>query len=100
SCVTAGHGSNMQELSAYRNRLSEIQRFSSTRMRCITAIWAAGPPKLRSATRVHTRSASLNDTPCAGTDLIFSAVDTCVMRLSWSWRLRAILAFQLGVDPQ
>src|SRR5206468_11188240 len=68
-------------------------------MRCMTAIWAAGAPKLRSATRVHARSASLNETPCAGTDLIFSAVDTCVMRLSCSWRLHAILAFQLESTP-
>jgi hypothetical protein len=28
-----------------RNRCSEIQHFSSTRMRCITAICPAGPPK-------------------------------------------------------
>src|SRR5215467_16145878 len=27
-------------------------------MRCITAIWPAGPPKLRAATLSHTRSAS------------------------------------------
>src|ERR1051326_6224830 len=33
-------------------------------MRCITAICAAGPPKLIRATRVHTRTASPSDTPC------------------------------------
>src|SRR6266568_4199748 len=35
-------------------------------VRCITAIWPAGPPKLSSATRVHTRNASPRETPCAG----------------------------------
>src|SRR5512132_116991 len=35
------------------------ERFSSTRMRCITAIWPAGPPKLSIATRAQTRVASL-----------------------------------------
>src|SRR6266536_414169 len=34
-------------------------------MRCITAIWPVGPPKLSSATRSHTRKASWSDTPCA-----------------------------------
>src|SRR5882757_7248144 len=51
----------MQKLSACRNRSSEIQRFSSTRMRCMTAIWPAGPPKLRLATFSQTRNASLSD---------------------------------------
>jgi hypothetical protein len=41
-----GAGSSMQKFSACRNRASPSQRFSSTRMRCITAIWPAGPPKL------------------------------------------------------
>ena len=35
-------------------------------MRCITAIWPAGPPKLSAATRNHTRNASPNETPCPG----------------------------------
>src|SRR5262245_28742058 len=35
-------------------------------MRCITAICAAGPPKLSPATRVQTRTASRKVTPCAG----------------------------------
>src|SRR5688572_8005994 len=48
----------MQKFSACRNRPSDIQRFSSTRMRCITAICPAGPPKLSSATRAQTRAAS------------------------------------------
>src|SRR5438105_2286949 len=33
-------------------------------MRCITAIWPAGPPKLRSATRTQTRKASAKLTAC------------------------------------
>ena len=58
SCCASGPGNNMQKLSACRNLSSPIQRFSSTRIRCITAIWPAGPPKLSSATRTHVRSAS------------------------------------------
>src|SRR5262245_41436828 len=54
----------MQKLRAWRNRFSPIHFRSSTRMRCITAICAAGPPKLRSATRVHTQKASRKLTPC------------------------------------
>src|SRR5687768_1604587 len=36
----------MQKLSACRKRGSSIHFFSSTSMRCIMAIWPAGPPKL------------------------------------------------------
>src|SRR4051812_22665584 len=37
-------------------------------MRCITAIWPAGPPKLSAATRAQTRTASPKPIPCtAGT---------------------------------
>src|SRR5262245_12600322 len=32
-------------------------------MRCMTAIWPAGPPKLRAATRSQVRNASRSDTP-------------------------------------
>ena len=35
-------------------------------MRCITAIWPAGPPKLSAATRVQILNASRKVTPCAG----------------------------------
>ena len=49
-----GPGSSMQKLRACRKRSWLTQRFSSTRMRCITAIWPAGPPKERAATRVQT----------------------------------------------
>src|SRR5829696_8130428 len=33
-------------------------------MRCMTAIWPAGPPKLSMATRAQTRKASARLTPC------------------------------------
>src|SRR6185369_4069499 len=36
----------MQKFSACRKRGSSIHFFSSTSMRCIMAIWPAGPPKL------------------------------------------------------
>src|SRR5262249_13921689 len=36
-------------------------------MRCITAIWPAGPPKLSAATRSHVQKASLSVTPWLGT---------------------------------
>ena len=39
---------------------SPIQRLSSTRMRCITAICPAGPPKLRARRRRPDRNASAN----------------------------------------
>src|SRR5262245_63900795 len=35
-------------------------------MRCITAIWPAGPPKLSAATRAHVQNASRRLTPCPG----------------------------------
>src|SRR5215467_1853001 len=37
-------------------------------MRCITAIWPAGPPKESAATLSHTRNASANETPWAGAE--------------------------------
>lgn len=37
----------MQLFNECRNRVSPIQRFSSTRMRCMTAVWPAGPPELK-----------------------------------------------------
>ena len=40
-------------MSAWRNRASPIQRFSSTRTRCISAICPAGPPKLSRAIRAQ-----------------------------------------------
>src|SRR2546430_6547059 len=41
-----------------KNRVSPTHFFSSTIIRCITAIWPAGPPKLSAATRSHTRVAA------------------------------------------
>src|SRR5262249_62244598 len=43
-------------------------------MRCMTAIWPAGPPKLRPATRSQTQKASCSGTPCCG--FHFSAIAT------------------------
>jgi len=48
------------------NRFSPTHFFSSTMMRCITAICPAGPPKLSAATRSQTRNASGNETPWLG----------------------------------
>src|SRR5665213_2454556 len=48
----------MEKLSACRKRGSSIHFFSSTRMRCIMAIWPAGPPKLMQPIFSQTRKAS------------------------------------------
>src|SRR4029450_459528 len=48
-------------------------------MRCMTAIWPAGPPKLNSAIRSQTRNASRSETPCAGTDRGVSATASSAM---------------------
>src|SRR5215212_6773550 len=48
----------MQKLSACRKRGSSIHFFSSTSMRCIMAIWPAGPPKLMQPIFSHSRNAS------------------------------------------
>src|SRR4051812_18947606 len=48
----------MQKLSACRKRGSSIHFFSSTSMRCIMAIWPAGPPKLMQPIFSQTRNAS------------------------------------------
>src|SRR5712692_2545014 len=45
-------------------------------MRCMTAIWPAGPPKLRSAILSQTRNASRSDTPCRGAVLRISTVES------------------------
>ena len=46
-----GPGQQHAVVQRVQEPLSPIQRFSSTRMRCMTAICPAGPPKLSSATR-------------------------------------------------
>src|SRR3954453_20458616 len=50
----------MQKLSACRKRGSSIHFFSSTSMRCIMAIWPAGPPKLMQPILNQSRNASPN----------------------------------------
>src|SRR5947207_10038049 len=79
----------MQQFSACKNRLSEIHRFSSTRMRCITAIWPAGPPKLSAATRAHVQNASRKVTPCAGVPAGKEAARTAVESLTSGSRFLA-----------
>src|SRR5262249_43842179 len=48
----------MQKLSACRKRASSIHFFSSTRMRCMSAICPAGPPKLMQPILSHNKKAS------------------------------------------
>src|SRR6476659_10398678 len=85
----------MQSFNACKKRLSEIQRFSSTRMRCITAIWPAGPPKLSIATRSQTRNASRSDTPCRGTDSPPSAIASSATPGLLHGRGRPVVRFRL-----
>src|SRR5215472_8993872 len=53
-------------------------------MRCMTAIWPAGPPNDNSATRSHTRNASPNETPCGGSGLAVPFAVRSVTRASVS----------------
>src|SRR5437016_4698184 len=48
-------------------------------MRCMTAIWPAGPPKLRLATRSQVQNASRSDTPCSGCERPSSAIEISAM---------------------
>src|SRR5205823_10613985 len=50
----------MQKFSACKKRGSSIHFFSSTSMRCIMAIWPAGPPKLMQPILSHSQKASPN----------------------------------------
>src|SRR4029453_19112631 len=68
-------------------------------MRCITAIWPAGPPKLNSAIRSQTRSAAASDTPCAGRAGIARAAVSMVMAPS-SRRLGRPVVALLGRELQ
>src|SRR6187455_602279 len=53
-------------------------------MRCMTAIWPAGPPKLRAAILAQTKTASRNEIPCAGTFVFASlSVSTCTFALQF-----------------
>src|SRR5436190_8394266 len=57
-------------------------------MRCITAIWPAGPPKLSPAMRAHVQNASRKVTPCAGVPAGKEAARTAVESFtSGSWFL-------------
>src|ERR1043166_10060206 len=49
----------------------------------MTAIWPAGPPKLKAATLAHTHTASRDETPCAGTSSSATlAISTLVISFS------------------
>src|SRR5436305_4094045 len=48
----------MQKFRACKKRGSSIHFFSSTSMRCIMAIWPAGPPKLMQPIFSHSQKAS------------------------------------------
>src|SRR3954451_22044785 len=79
----------MQWLSACRNRSSPIHRFSSTRMRCITAIWPAGPPKDNAAMCAHTFTASRKgiaarefSASCAAGARVFIGIPAAIMALA------------------
>src|SRR5687767_2894266 len=51
---------------ACRNRRWPIHRFSSTSVRCMTAIWPAGPPKVCREMANHARTAVRKGTTSAG----------------------------------
>ena len=57
SWVASGPGRIVQKFRACRNRPRPIHRRSSTSVRCMTAIWPAGPPKDCRATSVQTFAA-------------------------------------------
>src|SRR5215510_6797370 len=48
-------------------------------MRCMTAIWPAGPPKLRLATRSQVWKASRSDTPCSSSERCGPATERSAM---------------------
>src|SRR5439155_20475142 len=59
-------------------------------MRCMTAICPAGPPKDNAATRSQTRSASPNETPCAGSRRVVPLAVRTVTRFASGSRLRRV----------
>src|SRR5689334_13500407 len=66
-------------------------------MRCITAIWPAGPPKLSAATRHHTRNASPNETPCPGVvgAMVSTTIASAIFFPLGGRRRRPIMGFTL-----
>src|SRR4051795_6241555 len=66
----------MQKLSACRKRGSSIHFFSSTSMRCIMAIWPAGPPKLMQPIFSHSQKASPN---VGAASVLTGAVSVCTV---------------------
>src|SRR5437763_16366583 len=71
-------------------------------MRCMTAICPAGPPNDNAATRSQTRSASPNETPCAGSGrgvpLAVRSVTICLL-LSCRGRRPIVLLVLAAAAP-
>src|SRR5437667_10143414 len=67
-------------------------------MRCMTAIWPAGPPNESAATRSQTRIASANETPCAGSARAATAVESWDTVLPYLSRCRGcpVVGFALA----
>src|SRR5437762_2839699 len=86
----------MQKLSACRKRGSSIHFFSSTIIRCIMAIWPAGPPKLMQPILSQT----LKNSPKSGRPSPTTgdgAADCAGIRFMSSRRLgRPVVAFLRG----
>src|SRR3712207_4065127 len=68
-------------------------------MRCITAIWPAGPPKLSAATRTQTQNASMKLTPWEGVEGCPASAATIPVRLMSGPRLlrRPVVGFVHGI---
>src|SRR3954452_4975672 len=64
-------------------------------MRCMTAIWPAGPPKLSIATRSQTPNASSSDTPCRGTAWPAYAIASSATPGLLHLRSRPVVRFRL-----
>src|SRR5215210_1503501 len=71
-------------------------------MRCITAIWPAGPPKLSAATLAQTPTASRNEMPCVGVSAFsvaaVAATWILVIRISFARAQLLLLAAVLYAD--
>src|SRR5262245_29717597 len=68
-------------------------------MRCITAIWPAGPPKLNNAMRSQTQNASRREIPCSGSVLIAWVKEVSATRCLHGARTRPVIRFGL-MEPQ
>src|SRR4029453_2195765 len=64
-------------------------------MRCMTAIWPAGPPKLRLATRSQVWKASRSDTPCSSSERCGPATERSAMPGLLDAHGRPVVRFRL-----